>query len=79
MKLGCAANNRNGWSTGFASVVGVAPFPGKDRESWAWLLDQDGPVIDVETRLARCTYFSPTEADALAVLAEVVTAVAAWR
>jgi len=26
-----------------------------------------------------CTYFSLTEADALAVLAEVVTALAAWR
>ncbi len=33
----------------------------------------------METLLARCAYFSPTEADALAVLAEVVTAVAAWR
>ena len=60
-------------------MVGVAPFPGKDRESWAWLLEQDGPVTDVETLLARCAYFSPTEANALVVLAEVVTAVAAWR
>ena len=33
----------------------------------------------METLLARCAYFSLTEADALAVLAEVVTAVAAWR
>ena len=60
-------------------MVGVATFPDKDRESKTWQLEQDGPGTDVETLLARCAYFSPTEADALAVLAEVVTAVAAWR
>ena len=52
-------------------MIGVAPFPDKGRESRTWLLEQDGPVTDVETLLARCAYFSP--------LAEVVTAVAAWR
>ena len=60
-------------------MVGVAPFPDKGWESRTWLLEQDGPVTDVETLLARCAYFSSTEADALVVLAEVVTAVAAWR
>ena len=50
-------------------MVGVAPFPDKGRESKTWLLEQDGPVTDVETLLARCAYFSP--------LAKVVTAVAA--
>nr|WP_240794449.1 helix-turn-helix domain-containing protein [Azoarcus sp. DD4] len=52
-------------------MVGVAPFPDKGWESRTWLLEQDGPVTDVETLLARCAYFSP--------LAEVATAVAAWR
>jgi len=33
----------------------------------------------VETLLARCAYFSLTEANELVVLAEVITAVAAWR
>ena len=69
VKLGCAAKNRNGRCTGFASIIGVAPFPDKGRESRIRLLEQDGPVTDVETLLARCAYFSP--------LAEVVTAVAA--
>ena len=69
VKLGCAAKNRNGRYTGLASMVGVAPFPGKDRESKSWLLEQGGPVTDVETLLARCAYFSP--------LADVVTVVAA--
>ena len=50
-------------------MVGVAPFPDRDRESKIWLLEKDGPATDVETLLARCAYFSP--------LAEVVTAVAA--
>lgn len=50
-------------------MVGVAPFPDQGRESRTWLLEQDGPVTDVETLLARCAYFSP--------LAEVVAAVAA--
>jgi len=69
VKLGCAAKNRNGRCTGFASMVGVAPLPDKGRESKTWLLEQNGPVTDVETLLARCAYFSP--------LAKVVTAVAA--
>ena len=69
MKLGCAAKNRNGRCTGFAATIGVAPFPDKGRESRTWLLEQDGPVTDVETLLARCVYFSP--------LADVVTVVAA--
>lgn len=50
-------------------MVGVAPFRDKGWETRTWLLEQDGPVTDVETLLARCAYFSP--------LAEVVTAVAA--
>jgi len=63
------AKNGNRALTGFASMVGVAPFPDKGRESRIWWLEQDGPATDVETLLARCAYFSP--------LAEVVTAVAA--
>lgn len=55
------------------------PFPDKERESKTWLSEQDKPVSDVQTLLVRCAYFSLTEAAALAALAEVVTAVAAWR
>lgn len=62
-----------------APAFDVNPFPDKERESKTWLSEQDGPVSDVETLLARCAYFSLTEAGALAVLAEVVAAVAAWR
>lgn len=62
-----------------APAFDLNPFPDKERESKTWLSEQDGPVSDVETLLARCAYFSLTEADALAVLAEVVTAVATWR
>lgn len=58
-------------------MVRVAPFPDKDRESKTRLLEQDGPVTDVEILPARYAYFSPTDDDALAALAEVVTAVAA--
>ena len=71
VKLWGAAKNRNERCTGFAAMVGVAPLPDKDRESKTWLLEQDGPVTHEETLLVRCAYFSP--------LAEVVTAVAAWR
>ena len=62
-----------------APAFDLNPFPDKERESKTWLSEQDGPVNDVETLLARCAYFSLTETDALVVLAEVVTAVAAWR
>lgn len=62
-----------------APAFDLNPFPDKDRESKTWLSEQDGPVSDVETLLARCAYFSLTEAGALAVLAEVAAALAAWR
>jgi len=61
----------NGW---YSAVSGQGPGV-QDLT----VREQDGPVADVETLLARCAYVSPTEADALVVLAEVVTAVAAWR
>lgn len=62
-----------------APAFDINPFPDKQRESKTWLSEQDGPVSDVETLLARCAYFSLSEAEALAVLTEVVAAVAAWR
>jgi serine/threonine-protein kinase HipA len=62
-----------------APAFDINPFPDKERESRTWLSEQDGPVSDVETLLARCAYFSLTDADALAALTEVVAAVATWR
>ena len=62
-----------------APAFDINPFPDKDRESKTWLSEQDGPIADVGMLLARATYFALDEAQALAVLAEVHSAVSNWR
>ena len=53
-------------------------FPDKDRESKTWLSERDGPITDVQMLLARASYFALDEAQALAVLGEVLP-VSNWR
>jgi serine/threonine-protein kinase HipA len=62
-----------------APAFDINPFPDKDRESKTWLSEQDGPVVDVATLLARCAYFALTAVQAQKVLADVSKAVASWR
>lgn len=62
-----------------APAFDINPFPDKDRESKTWLSEQDGPIVDVATLLARCAYFALTPSQAQDVLAEVVTAVTGWK
>ncbi len=62
-----------------APAFDINPFPDKDRESKTWLSEQDGPIVDVATLLARCAYFALTPVQAQDVLAEVVTAVTGWK
>lgn len=62
-----------------APAFDLNPFPDKVRESKTWLSEEDGPVTDVDALLARCSYFSLSSDEALAVLAEVHRAVADWR
>jgi serine/threonine-protein kinase HipA len=62
-----------------APAFDINPFPDKDRESKTWLSEQDGPIVDVDTLLARCTYFALSAAQAKKVWAEVARAVAGWK
>ena len=62
-----------------APAFDLNPFPDKDRESKTWLSEQDGPITDVQTLLARASYFALNEVQALAVLGEVYAAVSRWR
>ena len=55
------------------------PFPDKTRESKTWLSEDDGPITDVATLMARANYFSLAATEAKAVLADVVTAGSNWR
>lgn len=55
------------------------PFPDKDRESKTWLSEDTGPISSIETLLGKAAYFHLTEPDALAILAEVHTAICGWR
>ncbi|GAA4413183.1 hypothetical protein [Quisquiliibacterium transsilvanicum] len=50
-----------------------------DRESKTWLSEQDGPITDVKMLLGRASYFALDGLQALAVLAEVHSAVSNWR
>ena len=62
-----------------APAFDVNPFPDKERESKTWLSEQDGPITSLDMLMARCTYFSLSKAEALAVLADVYAAVLDWR
>lgn len=62
-----------------APAFDINPFPDKDRESKTWLSEQDGPITDVRMLLARASYFSLTNKDAMAIVADVHAAVAKWR
>lgn len=62
-----------------APAFDINPFPDKANESKTWLSEQDGPVTDVATLVARAPYFSLDEEEALAILAQVVNATSAWK
>ncbi|QVQ26047.1 type II toxin-antitoxin system HipA family toxin [Achromobacter deleyi] len=62
-----------------APAFDINPFPDKERESKTWLSEEDGPITDVHMLLARASYFALDQEQAIAILAEVYTAVADWR
>ncbi|WP_445657592.1 type II toxin-antitoxin system HipA family toxin [Achromobacter sp. NCFB-sbj8-Ac1-l] len=62
-----------------APAFDINPFPDKERESKTWLSEADGPITDMHMLLARAPYFALDKTQALAVLAEVYTAVMSWR
>lgn len=62
-----------------APAFDLNPFPDKERESKTWLSEQDGPVAELATLMARCAYFALTSAQAMDVLSEVYRAVADWK
>jgi len=62
-----------------APAFDINPFPDKERESKTWLSEQDGPITDVPTLLARAAYFALDKKQALTVLGEVHAAISNWR
>lgn len=62
-----------------APAFDINPFPDKINESKTWLSEEDGPITTVSALMARANYFSLAPDQALAVLAEVVQAVSAWK
>ena len=62
-----------------APAFDLNPFPDKTNESKTWLSEDDGPITDVATLVARADYFSLAAPEAVAVLAEVVKAVSNWK
>lgn len=55
------------------------PFPDKDRESKTWLSEDSGPISSLEQLLEQAPRFELSQAQAQAVLDEVVAAVKQWR
>jgi serine/threonine-protein kinase HipA len=62
-----------------APAFDLNPFPDKTNESKTWLSEDDGPITDVATLMARADYFSLEATEARAVLADVVKAVSNWK
>ncbi len=62
-----------------APAFDLNPFPDKTNESKTWLSEDDGPITDVATLMARADYFSLAATEARVVLADVVKAVANWK
>ena len=62
-----------------APAFDINPFPDKERESKTWLSEQDGPIMDLRTLMARCAYFSLTPAEALGTLSDIYNSVTNWR
>ena len=60
--------------------VSQAPREGSSpRWTTSWWSEEDGPIVDIESLLARCDYFSLSRPQAVSVLAEVHSAVSQWR
>ena len=55
------------------------PFPDKDRESKTWLSEDSGPISSLEQLLEQAPRFELSQAQAQAVLDEVVSAVKQWK
>ncbi len=55
------------------------PFPDKDRESKTWLSESAGPITSLAMLMAHAAYFDLQPDQALAVLAQVHSAVGQWR
>jgi serine/threonine-protein kinase HipA len=62
-----------------APAFDLNPFPDKAPESKTWLSEVDGPVADSATLVGRCDYFGLDRSQALAILGDVVGAVAGWK
>jgi serine/threonine-protein kinase HipA len=55
------------------------PFPDKDSESKTWLSEDSGPITSIEQLLQQASRFELSQAQAQAILAEVLAAVARWK
>lgn len=62
-----------------APAFDVNPFPDKERESKTWLSEQDGPITDISTLVARANEFALEREQSLQILAQVCAAVKNWR
>jgi serine/threonine-protein kinase HipA len=62
-----------------APAFDLNPFPDKQRESKTWLTEDSGPIDSLDVLMQGAPYFGLAEGAALATLAEVQRATAAWR
>lgn len=62
-----------------APAFDLNPFPDKDPESKTWLSEDTGPITSIDQLLQQAARFELSEAQAQAILAEVISAVKAWK
>ena len=75
--IGFLYSGNNQWR--LSPAFDLNPFPDKGPESKTWLSEDSGPITSIEQLLQQAPRFELSHAQAQAVLAEVVAAVARWK
>lgn len=57
----------------------INPFPDRQRELKTWVSEEAGPAASMDSLMAASSYFGLPKPRAIEILAQVETAVSAWR
>jgi serine/threonine-protein kinase HipA len=75
--IGFLYSGNNQWR--LAPAFDLNPFPDKESESKTWLSEDSGPISSLEQLLGQAPRFELSQAQAQAVLDEVVAVVKRWK
>ncbi len=75
--IGFLYSGNNQWR--LAPAFDLNPFPDKDQESKTWLSEDSGPITSTQQLLGHAARFELSQAQAQAILDEVIAAVKRWQ